>query len=150
MSNDSGATVHSGALKMGFSQNKVYYFTTHNDSGYTSATEYLRIVNATGNWVWCVVEVMVIAGFGSSAHYGKKKREYYVRTLGDNGSDSVVVHEATLGTDQGASEGAITLTTTLDTNNTIIFNVETDAGRRCSVFSKVYASNNSYLTITGA
>ena len=138
------------SLSFGENNNKIYYFTTHNDNGYTSATEYLRIVNATGNWVWCVVEVMVICGFGSSSHYGKQKREYYVRILGDDGTNAVVMHTATLGTDAGAGEGVITLTTTLDTNNTIIFNVETDDARRCSVFSKVYAQNNQYLTITGA
>ena len=143
--------INNDAFTFGDGKAKVYNFTFENDSGFTSATEYMRIENSTGNWVWCVVEVTVISGFGSSAHYGKQKREYFVRILGDNNNgNGATVTTTTIGTDSGAGEGVITLTTVgNEVTDSLLFKVQTAGGRRTSVFTKVYASNNQYLTITG-
>ena len=143
--------INNDAFTFGDGKAKIYNFTFESDSGFTSATEYMRIENTTGNWVWCLVEVTVISGFGSSSHYGKKKREYFVRILGDNNNgNGVTVTTTTIGTDSGASEGVITLTTVgNEVTDSLLFKVQTAGGRRTSVFTKVYASNNQYLTITG-
>lgn len=143
--------INDDAFTYGDGEAKVYNFTFHSSSGFTSATEYLRIENTTGNWVWCLVEVTVISGFGSSSHYGKQKREYLVRVLGDNSNgNGVTLTTSTIGTDSGASEGVITLTTVgNEVTDSLLFKVQTAGGRRTSVFTKVYASTNQYLTITG-
>jgi hypothetical protein len=143
--------VNNDAFTYGDGEAKVYNFTFHGDSGFTSATEYMRIENSTGNWVFCVVEVTVISGFGSDSHYGKQKREYLVRVLGNNSNgNGVTLTTSTIGTDSGASEGVITLTTVgNEVTDSLLFKVQTAGSRRTSVFTKVYASTNQYLTITG-
>ena len=143
--------VNNDAFTYGDGEAKVYNFTFHNSSGFTSATEYMRIENTTGNWVWCLVEVTVISGFGSDSHYGKQKREYLVRVLGNNSNgNGVTLTTATIGTDSGESEGVITLTTVgNEVTDSLLFKVQTAGSRRTSVFTKVYASTNQYLTITG-